>query len=97
QKIRYLLEARFLRHLVDVVAAIHHARVRIDPADLRLPRDHSGEARAVSRFGFFSRHLGDSLLADGKRSTPKNEVGDWIVERCHVPSFGLRPFMSFLL
>src|SRR4030095_2987792 len=53
QEIRDLLEASFLRHLVDIVAAIHQAGVRIDPADLRLACDHAGEARTVSWFGFF--------------------------------------------
>ncbi len=52
EKVSDFLEVRFLRHLVNVVAAIHQAGVGIDPADFRFAGDHAGKSWAVGGFGF---------------------------------------------
>src|ERR1700682_5519815 len=65
QQVGDFLEAGLLRHFVNVVAAIHQTRVRVDPADLRLARDHSGQTGTVGWFCFGS-HLGASLYTRNK-------------------------------
>ena len=55
KKISDFLEARFLRHLVNVVAAIHQAGIGIDPADFCFAGDHAGKSGAVGWF-VFSAH-----------------------------------------
>ena len=52
KEISDFLEVRLLRHLVNVVAAIHQAGVGIDPADFCFAGDHAGKSWAVGWFGF---------------------------------------------
>jgi hypothetical protein len=51
------LEVRLLRHLVDVVTAVHQPRVWVDPANFRFAGDHPGQARAVAWFCFSSHSV----------------------------------------
>ena len=55
KEISDLLETGFLRHLMNVVTAIHQTGIGIDPADLCFAGDNPGEARAVGWF-IFSGH-----------------------------------------
>ena len=41
EQISDFLERRLVAHFVNVIAAVHQARVRIDPANLRFARDHA--------------------------------------------------------
>ena len=52
QQVSDFFERRFVAHFVNVVAAIHQPRIRIDPTDRRFARDHAGQPGAVFWFCF---------------------------------------------
>src|SRR6266480_3813099 len=62
QQVRDLLETRLLRHIMNVVTAIHQPGIWIDPADRGFAGDHARQARAVLWF-VFSAHLVSFTLA----------------------------------
>src|SRR5438093_11609273 len=62
QKIGDFLKACPLRHLMNVITAIHQSGIWIDPADRGFAGDHARQTRAVLWF-VFSAHLVSLTLA----------------------------------
>src|SRR5438093_11820230 len=58
QEISDFLEACSLRHLMNVVAAIHQSGIWIDPADRGFAGDHARQTRAVLWFRSEERRVG---------------------------------------
>jgi hypothetical protein len=80
QQVGDLLEVRLLRHLMDVVAAVHQARVWVDPANFRFAGDHPGQARAVAWFCFSSHTVSLKIVShrtwndEGLTSNPGTQL-----------------------
>ena len=52
QQVSDFLKAGLVRHLMNVIAAIHQPSIRIDPADCRFPSNYTCQPGAIIWFGF---------------------------------------------